>query len=510
MEDSILNRLRFRRQFIFGPRAVNLEGEWRTHRFGADWVLTIQRDLPFRSARTAEGAEILLLGFLIDPEAPEQSDQQLFERLCQGRSWEELLRATEGLSGRWALFHLWQGRVRVFNDATGLRSVYYSVPGQEPWCFSQPGLYRRVQPVEYLPEAVEFIRAKASQKDVEACFPAASSPYAEVAHLLTNHYLELPSRTTARFWPTVPLESMELETAVGKAARILQQSMRAITARGRVAFAVTAGRDSRTLLAASRGVTEQLWAHTVIHGELNLASPDLRIASALCGVAGLTHHTLPCPQSMSEPFRSVYLNNHDPAHRVWGRLCQGLLKDFPADTICVRGNVSEAARCVFYPTGIHPATLSGNDLARRCKMPATEFARRHFEQWLAEASPMADLGYRMLDLFFCEHRMPNWLAVSQTEFDIIHDTFSPYSNRRLLALMWATPPAARIKPQCTFYRELIGAMWPELLAFPFNPPGPGIDKLLHKARKTRGQIGAWFGWRPVQVRLEWPGPKARA
>lgn len=505
MDEATLNRLRFRRQFLFGPRPVSLEGEWQTHRFGADWVLTIQRDLPFRCAPTADGAQLLLLGFLIDPDFPRLNDQQLFERLCQCRGWEELLRATESLSGRWAMFHLSQGRVRVANDATGLRSVYYSVAGQEPWCFSQPGLYRRVQQVEYLPEAVEFIRS--SQKDSEACFPAASSPYREVAHLLPNHYLELQSRTTTRFWPRAPLEPMELETAVGKAARILQQSMQAITTRGRVAFAVTAGRDSRTLLAASREVTDRLWAHTVIHGELNLASPDLRIASELCRTAGLTHHTLPCPQSMSEPFSSLFMNNHDPAHRVWGRICQGLLDSFPADTVSVRGNVSEAARCVFYPSGIHPATLQGSDLACRCKMPPSEFTRRHFDAWLAEAAPKAELGYRILDLFFCEHRMPNWQAVSQTEFDIIHDTFSPYSNRRLLTLMWATPPALRIKPQCTMYRELIGTMWAELLNFPFNPPETRLAKLRHKARKTRDQIGAFLGWRPLQVRLEWHGPK---
>ena len=200
------------------------------------------------------------------------------------------------------------------------------------------------------------------------------------------------------------------------------------------------------------------------------------------------------------------MSNHDPAHRVFGRLCQGIGERFPADTLCVRGNVSEAARCVFYKTGVHPETLSGSDLARRCKMPDSDFTRRHFDAWLAEATPQAKLGFRLLDLFFCEHRMPNWLAVAQTQFDIIHDTFSPYSNRRLLLLMWATPPETRIKPRCLMYQELIRSMWPELLQFPFNPPDPRGAKLLHKVRKARGQVGTLFGWRPVQVRLEWPKP----
>ena len=362
--------------------------------------------------------------------------------------------------------------------------------------------------MEYDPGAIEFIESRECQKDFEACWPAASTPYREVAHLLSNHYLDLETRKAIRFWPTKPRESMEFEAAVAEAGRILRLSMQAITARGAAAFAITAGRDSRTLLAASRAVADRLWVYTAIHTELNLGSPDLRISAALCQAAGVTQHLVHCPQAMSKPFKSVFMNNDDPAHRVWGSICEGLLAGYPADTIAVRGNVSEAARCVFYPTGIHPSNLQGLDLARRCKMPPSEYVRRHFDAWLADAASSVQLGYKVLDLFFLEHRMPKWLAVSQTQYDIVHDTFSPYSNRRLLLAMLAIPPALRIKPQSTLYRELIRTMWPELLPFPFNPPDPFGARMRHKARKTRGQIGAWFGWRPVQVRLKWRGPKA--
>lgn len=497
-----LERLHYRRQFIFGPRSVNLEGLWRTHSVAPGWVLTAQQDLPVYSAQAADGAWLWLVGFMIDPETPELREESILHRLAQCLGWEQLLQSTLYLSGRWVLFYVKEGRGRVVSDATALRSVYYAVAGEEPWCFSQPGLYRRMRPLEYDPAALEFVRSRECQRDFEACWPAASSPYREVAHLLSNHYLELERRKAVRFWPTARLEPMELEPAVTEAARILRLSMQAITARGTAAFAITAGRDSRTLLAASRAVADRLWVYTAIHTELNLASPDLRISAALCQAAGVTHHLVRCPQAMSEPFASVFMNNDDPAHRVWGGICQGLLAGFPPDRVAVRGNVSEAARCVFYPSGIHPAKVDGLDLARRCKMPPSAYVREHFDAWLADATPSTELGYKLLDLFFLEHRMPKWLAVSQTQYDIVHDTFSPYSNRRLLMAMWSVPPALRIKPQSTLYRELIRTLWPELLPFPFNPPDSFGAKLLHKVRKAKGQVGAWFGWRPVQVRLE--------
>jgi hypothetical protein len=510
MDKATLNRLRYRRQFLFGPRAVALEGDWRTQPVGTQWVLTVHRDLPFRLAKAADGAQLLLLGFLIDPDFPELNDQQLFERLRQCRGWEELLQATLYLSGRWAIFHVSEQRVRVVNDATALRGIYFSVAGQEPWCFSQPGLYRFVQPVEYSRESVEFIRSKECQKDFEAVWPATSSPYDEVAHLLPNHYLDLGAHTTTRFYPTEPLAALSMEAALPEAARILQQSMRAITARGSVAFALTAGRDSRTLFAASRAVADRIWVHTGVYGELNAASPDLRISAALCGVAGLTHHVLPCPKRLSEPFKRIYMSNNDPAHVVWARICEGLLAGFPADTISVRGNVAETIRCGYYRDGNYPAALGTADLIRVSKLPPSQFVQRHFDAWFAEASPMEKLGYKTLDLFHWENRIANWLSVSQTEYDIVHDTFSPYSNRKLLATMLGTPIAARSKPDYPLYRELIRTMWPELLPFPINPRAKRTARLLHKARKARLQISALVGWRPVQVRLQWHGPKSIA
>jgi hypothetical protein len=211
---------------------------------------------------------------------------------------------------------------------------------------------------------------------------------------------------------------------------------------------------------------------------------------------------------MSEPFKSIFMKNHDPAHPVWGRICQGLLAGYPDDALCVRGNVSEVARCHYYHNGVYPEMLRASDLPRVVKMPSSEFVQRHFDVWFAGAAPMVDLGYKTLDLLYWEQRIAKWLGISQTEYDIVHDTFSPYSNRKLLSTMLATPIAARAKPHCTLYRDLIQMMWPELLQFPFNPPTTQVAKLLHKARKAKRQISGLLGRRPNHVRLKWHDSKA--
>ena len=117
-------RLRYRRQFIFGPRAAALEGLWRTHQVAPGWVLTAQQDLPVHSARAADGGWVWLVGFVIDPETPELGDEALLHRLAQSSNWEQLIAGTLFLSGRWVLFHVKDGRVRVVPNATALRTVY--------------------------------------------------------------------------------------------------------------------------------------------------------------------------------------------------------------------------------------------------------------------------------------------------------------------------------------------------------------------------------------------------
>jgi len=501
-DPASLNRLKYRRQFAFGPRPLVLDGAWRTHQVGRDWFFTVHEDLPFYRGQNSGGAILVLLGFLIDADRPHLGDAELVQELTQYSDWDQVLRATANYSGRWAVFHIGPDRVRVVNDAAGLRSVFFLTEGHEPWCFSQPGLYRSIQAASYLDSAVEFIYSRQSQKDLEAWWPGSSSPFAEVEHLLPNHYLDLTARTTARFWPHESLEPLDPETAVNVSAGILQKSFAAMAARGRIALALTSGWDSRTLLAAGRAVANQAWLYTAMYGELREASGDIRIPSAMCDMLGLDYHVLRCPKRMSEPLKTVYLRNNDPAHLWWGRICQGMVATFPNDTVAIRGNLAEIARCFYYKNGVYPGVVSASDLARLARLPSSPFVERHTNTWFAGAQVVVDLGYRLLDFYYWENRMANWLGASHTEHDLIHETFSPFNHRRLLSTLLATPIQVRCKPEWKLYRRLIERLWPELLRFPLNPPATPMNKWRHKLRKAGRQLGTLLGQRADRVRLQ--------
>ena len=76
----------------------------------------------------------------------------------------------------------------------------------------------------------------------------------------------------------------------------------------------------------------------------------------------------------------------------------------------------------------------------------------------------------ILDLFYWEHWAGNFAAMSQAEWDIVQEVFTPYNCRRLLTNMLSVDERLRDHDETVFYRELINELWPEVLSEPINPP----------------------------------------
>jgi hypothetical protein len=83
-----------------------------------------------------------------------------------------------------------------------------------------------------------------------------------VKRLLSNHYLDLDSWTAVRFWPRREdfSQDLDLDVAAGIVARDLSAFMRAVADEFKVGISLTAGYDTRILLAAARAVVHRVEA----------------------------------------------------------------------------------------------------------------------------------------------------------------------------------------------------------------------------------------------------------
>src|SRR3970282_1198681 len=74
---------------------------------------------------------LTLIGFMLDPDSPAATDEQILHNLLtRFSSIRTLIAATERLGGRWVLIAGNKNQRWLFHDALGLRQVFYTVPVQ--------------------------------------------------------------------------------------------------------------------------------------------------------------------------------------------------------------------------------------------------------------------------------------------------------------------------------------------------------------------------------------------
>ena len=113
--------LRFRRQFLVTPRAVELPG-WRHERVDGHNVYA-HPELGVTVHRSDGGVVLVLLGFAIDPDHPERDDAAVLKCLADDRARGVEQPTIDRLSGRFVLFVFDGAHITVQADAAGARVV---------------------------------------------------------------------------------------------------------------------------------------------------------------------------------------------------------------------------------------------------------------------------------------------------------------------------------------------------------------------------------------------------
>lgn len=487
-----LDRLLFRRQFVLGPRFVERLKAWETLKIRDSLFLTVHPDLQVLQT-VHDDRTLTLLGYILDPYNPKANDTDVIDRLLrQSETSKDIFQHTNSLGGRWILIFDDGEDVVLFNDATGLRQAFYTGNSlQNLWCASQPGIIAEELNLQVDEEVLnKFINSPEYRSNIEYWWPGDSSPFREVKHLSPNHYLDLKKGTCHRYWPNEKLGRISLYEGARKGSDILQGLIRSAFNRFDLAFTLTAGYDTRVLLAASREVSDNVWYYTLLCRDLTEESPDIRIPSKLLGRLGLKHRIIKCPSKMDREFEGVFNRNVATAHYDWGIQVQGLYNHYPQNKVSVKGAIgSEIPRSSSEHVRFRPLaseSIKAEKLAEFRSMGKNTFMIRHFDSWLSEAREIAKrYELDILILFNWEQYTGNWQAMSQLEWDIAQEVFTPYNCRELLTTLLAVEVKHRRPPDWRLYRELIMNMWPDTLTEPINPPPIGLRtsvlKLLIKA-----------------------------
>jgi len=465
--------LLYRRQFLLTPSECEALAAWPTVSLGP-YRLYAHPDVELtRSESDAGRRQARLVGFAIDPHHPQRSNAEILDSLLAAPcSPGEIAKRLHSLSGRFVLILHTGEDAFVFHDPCGLRSVCYAEHEGRVHVGSQPLLLGEVLPLQEGERFRSYFNSEYVKNNTEHWIPGGCCLFENVGRLLPNHFLHLSTLRQERYWPVRRIPERPAEQVAPEAADLLRRLLQAAHQRFELALPLTAGRDSRMLLSACRGIAGDVYFYTLQYRDLTPASADIRIPRELLGSLGYTHHLIDCRVDIDPDFARVYEKNTPLAHtRDWGEIAQGLMRSYPASRVCLKGNCAEIARCAYYKTGKHPPVKSSQSLVRLVRgWGELGFVKDHVANWFSQASPIAnDAGVDILDLFYWEHRMGSWQAQSQLEWDIVQEAYSPFNHRELLETLLGVHPRHRRAPTYRLHRRMYEALWPEVLNQSVNP-----------------------------------------
>ncbi len=479
-----LNILRFRRQFILGPAPFAPNPYWFCVRLG-ELFLSVHRDLPCASATQADGV-VILLGHAVDPFRAERDEQAIVESLASG-TWDiaQLISATCPLAGRWLVIAQNREGTYLFADACGMRHCAYLATGASIWCASEPELIGANTPLAFTADegVREFLIHPAHARN-QSAWVGNQTIYQDVLRLMPNHYLDVGQRRQVRHYPHAQIQPQDPVQVFEQATAILRGIMTSITRRHKVSLGVTAGWDSRLMVAASRHVKDSIEYFTWQKSDMPDHHPDIIVPKKLAQALKLNFAIKPAPSVFPAWFISLLAQNVTATilpktGNIFAQLRAG------DDQINLNGNTSEVARNYYYDrSGRGRDELSSERMAMLLlhSEEVTAFPVQQVDEWKRDLGCPLD-GPAMLDFLYWEQRMGGWCGQYFAEQDIAMDVIQPFNCRLLLETLLSCPRPMRSRPDYPLYRELIVRLWPEAMHVPINP-----SNLPFRVRRKLGRL----------------------
>ena len=450
-------------QFIIGEYNFEAPSSWKSTPIGHFLVCCDPR-LPVSTLIDKSAPTSIFLGWPIHPELGCLSKLENFgetlTNFAKPKEFEEFLNI---LSGRFVAIHSGAKSGRFYMDASGSLSAVYC-PSQKIIA-STPHLIPHTIDTDYDHELIDVFRIPYKN----SWYPFGLTDRVGVHRLLPNHFLDLTSWDSIRHWPMEPIyETTNIDADVKEIANLIKRSISNSIVTDGGLLALTAGRDSRMLLACSKDDIKNIRIFTAENDWSGYSGAlDIDTARHITKRLNINHITL--------PFQSPTIRDYEMwVHRTGNCLGEilglrnirtmSLLDQMPGVYLC--GTAAEVGRCFYWKEGdLESPIIEIQELLKRMGLPAIDKVVREGEKWLS-GLPKGNI-MQVLDYAYLEQRLGCWGGVGSYA-DVPLKRVHPFSQRRIFELMMALPPDFRFGQVLS--EKIIALKWPELLEFPFNEP----------------------------------------
>jgi len=454
-----------RSQFLLAPEIPGRFASWARIAIPGAGVLATHPDLPTATARRGDRS-VTILGFLLDPNDPRARDQDIAEQIVARMDAPADAHAlTAPYAGRFVLFASRGAQTQISHDAAGFRAVCHGRRSDGALvAASEPRLAAELADARLDEAAQAFLESAAFRKLWgRHWWPAPTTPYLGVHRLPPNFALDLQSGAALRHWPSSALDSRPLGDTVKFAADTLRGILRAAAERFPLTLFITAGWDSRLVLAACREVADRISCIAIDYpgGEKR----DVEVAIDLLRRLGVEHSVVHASREASADFLRVYQQHASLAHEPAAAIAEAVFPRLQGQRVGMTGHLSEVLKGFYARPRFLNAPLSGETLAWMTSMAGSGYAEAAFARWAADLPSERFLD--PIDLLYWEQNAGSQQATWMLEWDLVwRDCLVPLDCRALLEKLLGVPYRHRRIGE--LHRRLMVELWPEVLQLPLK------------------------------------------
>lgn len=456
----------FRRQFIFTKDKHPQLDNWQQNSIN-NYILYTHPELSINQYSQNE-KRLIIVGDLFDYRYPHYSNKEiLHDVFTECISLDATLKAFDKYCGTFIVIYLDNTAKEfiIFNDNAGIQQIFLHYHKDEVVLASQPKLISTFyQPeLDNSKKAIDFFSS--AEFENKRTYIGDLTEFIDVKYLKANHYFNVMSKSVHRFFPYKKIETVDVNIVAKKAAEIIKGYLKAMSLRKPLLLAVSAGWESRVLLAASKDISERCHYYVFKNSNGPDNSADVGVPEKLLARLGLKldiinrdfeideRHKPLTDTSLSYP-RAANLNY---MFKYWSK--------FP-DHISITGNVSEVARTEFD----NIKNVDEFKIALFEKYPSQRYAIDYYKKWIAEnAQAFDNSNFELLDMLYWEENSSNWTAKGATETKMVLECQLPFNSRELLTTLLGADSKYRKKQHCILYKKIVQILYPECLEVPVNP-----------------------------------------
>lgn len=406
----------------------------------------------------------LIIGKAVSSLSTEKKLNEIGKDLESTSSIEESIHYLDYLAGRYVVFIENGNEIFFLTDACGFkRGLFFAEDGNKFLTSSEEFSAHLLGLSVFADEETSELMGDEEYKSKESPWFGVTSYDKRFKFVLPNHYLT---------WSDFSLNRMPAPEGFGDdniadAASMLKVTMENLGKNYSLIQPVTAGVDSRILLAASKSLKHSISYY--VFGEKDSEHEDVRIPKSL-SIINDSPIEVVSPLPVDDEFKEKMAAEVFGARFLpkTGNIYHHF-KNTPRDHVNINGNGAEIFRS-FY--GVSALELSPRSLSILAGVNKWKILRDRVEEWYRKTGALSyakNNRISITDLFYWEQRMAIWGSMYPLEQDIAIDEVSPFSNRRLIFTMLREPSRNRVPRHFRSSINVIKKLNPVLLDVPVNP-----------------------------------------